>query len=246
MKKILKKGFTLVELVVVIAIIAILAAVSTGGYFVYIQRAQEVEATNFGYTLSTYIKTLQKPTTFDSNIGGTKADKPTRNFTFSYSQDGLKIKINYSYYDLNKNGKPITPEINYDVNLVSYGVVSGAISRFLSFYFETKEIIYDGNNKRVDSSDPTAERYAIGYGNDSNPIKLGEKDTNGIYNDVKVKTEAGDYQNVTERGIFIGNKDRSGLIPSLKSTAKFDTLKEVNIHELYYISSFHKAYLIQF
>ncbi|MEG1565781.1 MAG: prepilin-type N-terminal cleavage/methylation domain-containing protein, partial [Bacilli bacterium] len=43
--KSIKKGFTLVELVVVIAIIAILAAVSVGGYFIYIGQAQSAELT---------------------------------------------------------------------------------------------------------------------------------------------------------------------------------------------------------
>ncbi|MEG1565783.1 MAG: prepilin-type N-terminal cleavage/methylation domain-containing protein [Bacilli bacterium] len=57
----IKKGFTLVELVVVIAIIAILAAVSVGGYFIYIGQAQSAELNSFKSEFVTKVKTLVEP-----------------------------------------------------------------------------------------------------------------------------------------------------------------------------------------
>ncbi|MEG2053051.1 MAG: prepilin-type N-terminal cleavage/methylation domain-containing protein [Bacilli bacterium] len=56
--KSIKKGFTLVELVVVIAIIAILAAVSVGGYFIYIGQAQSAELTTIKSEINTKVNTL--------------------------------------------------------------------------------------------------------------------------------------------------------------------------------------------
>ncbi|MEG1222678.1 MAG: prepilin-type N-terminal cleavage/methylation domain-containing protein [Bacilli bacterium] len=56
--KSIKKGFTLVELVVVIAIIAILAAVSVGGYFIYIGQAQSAELTTIKAEVNTKVQTL--------------------------------------------------------------------------------------------------------------------------------------------------------------------------------------------
>src|SRR5574344_652457 len=48
MKKLMKKGFTLVELIVVIAIIAILAAVSVAGYFGFMAQARQSRADTEG------------------------------------------------------------------------------------------------------------------------------------------------------------------------------------------------------
>ena len=54
----LKKAFTLVELVVVIAIVAILASVSVGGYFIYINQAQKAEIKTFQNQMVTALKAM--------------------------------------------------------------------------------------------------------------------------------------------------------------------------------------------
>ena len=63
--KAIKKGFTLVELVVVIAIIAILAAVSVGGYFIYIAQAQQAELTTMKAEVITLVKSFTVAKTYN-------------------------------------------------------------------------------------------------------------------------------------------------------------------------------------
>ena len=61
------------------------------------------------------------------------------------------------------------------------------------------------------------------------------------------KSNSSKATKVTERGIFIGNQsDPKQIVPSLKDIGDINSLKELNLHELYYISSWNKAYLIKF
>ncbi|MEG2270311.1 MAG: prepilin-type N-terminal cleavage/methylation domain-containing protein [Bacilli bacterium] len=73
--KSIKKGFTLVELVVVIAIIAILAAVSVGGYFIYIGQAQSAELTTIKAEVNTKVQTLVTGTEYGGFVFTFEAKK---------------------------------------------------------------------------------------------------------------------------------------------------------------------------
>lgn len=79
MKKRLKKGFTLVELVVVIAIIAILSAVSVAGYFGFTTNARKTA-------------TKQEAKDIANLILVVAADEETTGVT----NDGTKVKLTYT------------------------------------------------------------------------------------------------------------------------------------------------------
>ena len=79
MKKRLKKGFTLVELVVVIAIIAILSAVSVAGYFGFTTNARETA-------------TKQEAKDIANLILVVAADEETTGVT----NDGTKVTLTYT------------------------------------------------------------------------------------------------------------------------------------------------------
>ena len=79
MKKRLKKGFTLVELVVVIAIIAILSAVSVAGYFGFTTNARKTA-------------TKQEAKDIANLILVVAADEETKGVT----NDGTKVTLTYT------------------------------------------------------------------------------------------------------------------------------------------------------
>ena len=79
MKKRLKKGFTLVELVVVIAIIAILSAVSVAGYFGFTTNARKTA-------------TKQEAKDIANLILVVAADEETTGVT----NDGTKVTLTYT------------------------------------------------------------------------------------------------------------------------------------------------------
>ncbi|MEG1222677.1 MAG: prepilin-type N-terminal cleavage/methylation domain-containing protein [Bacilli bacterium] len=104
---IIKKGFTLVELVVVIAIIAVLAAVSVGGYFVYIEQAKGAELYAFKGNFINKVKTLTNSRKFGSvelcfNVedGLVAIDEPKRNETNIYEAMATFISEDYTSVDL--------------------------------------------------------------------------------------------------------------------------------------------------
>lgn len=82
MKKRLKKGFTLVELVVVIAIIAILSAVSVAGYFGFTTNARKTA-------------TKQEAKDIANLILVVAADEETTGVTNDGTNDGTKVTLTY-------------------------------------------------------------------------------------------------------------------------------------------------------
>ena len=75
----LRKGFTLVELIVVIAIIAILAAVSVAGYYGFIASANQSAADQE----AAQIKNVLISSAFNG--------KTIENLTYSYDNNGIKV-----------------------------------------------------------------------------------------------------------------------------------------------------------
>lgn len=80
-----KKGFTLVELLVVIAILAILATVSVVGYTAFVDKAEESKAV----TELTQVKTLVKA---ELLLGSVNVTVNTEKITVGMNANGLTFK----------------------------------------------------------------------------------------------------------------------------------------------------------
>lgn len=93
MKKRLKKAFTLVELVVVIAIVAILSAVSVGGYFVFIEQAKVAELDTRKSEIINYVKSNVTSYEFVNNL------ILNQRIYYIYTQQGLEITANFAPAD---------------------------------------------------------------------------------------------------------------------------------------------------
>ena len=107
--KSVKKGFTLVELVVVIAIIAILAAVSVGGYFIYIAQAQQAELTTMKAEVITLVKSFTVAKTYEGvkftyGTNGLTAMKGTVAASAEDATKALQAVIDENHADSEKTG----------------------------------------------------------------------------------------------------------------------------------------------
>ena len=101
MKKKLKKGFTLVELVVVIAVIAVLAAVSVGAYFGVTDSANSSNATA---TLK-QIKDLWMLYSVEEYENFSTAEERAQDFCLRYSEyQSIKEYLNYDIVDVKPRG----------------------------------------------------------------------------------------------------------------------------------------------
>ncbi len=96
MKKHKEKGFTLVELMIVVAIIAILAVIAIPMYTGYVKKAKITEAlTGIDAIKSAEVVYYQKNGAFTTNISdlGVVLDTTKWNYTVSWDSDNKKITI---------------------------------------------------------------------------------------------------------------------------------------------------------
>ena len=87
----LRKGFTLVELIVVIAIIAILAAVSVAGYYGFIASANQSAADQEAAQIKNVL------------ILSATNGKTINNLTYSYDNNGIKVTKGSDYEEVDPN-----------------------------------------------------------------------------------------------------------------------------------------------
>ena len=132
MKKRLKKGFTLVELVVVIAIIAILSAVSVAGYFGFTTNARKTATKQEAKDIANLILVVaaDEETTGVTNDG----TKVTLTYTESSTTDAaelVKVLANAGWAML--TGAKLT-------EVIETGVTNGATDK------EIKTLKYEHNN----------------------------------------------------------------------------------------------------
>ena len=123
MTKKIKKGFTLVELVVVISVIAVLGAVSVGAYFGVTDSANESKVTQ-------EIKELYNLLKLDVIANGVKED-----VTFAYNENGFKCN-NYQKNSIKKLIEDATSrdDYYYDAGLMN---TTFETSEFDQIYFYT-------------------------------------------------------------------------------------------------------------
>ena len=111
-KKIIKKGFTLIELVVVIAVVAILTAVSVGTYFGVTKSANESKLTTEAKAILTHLKLVSLSPDSKSS---------------SFNEDGLEIyNFNTFKYELCSSiGKeyeiiPMREEFDFELSTIRF------------------------------------------------------------------------------------------------------------------------------
>lgn len=97
MTKTLKKGFTLVELIVVIAIIAILATVSVVGYSAFIKNANQSKVNQeLAQAENVLMAEAVEGVTVSLDVEGDDNNpEPTANPTLEMSLDGSQIKFTF-------------------------------------------------------------------------------------------------------------------------------------------------------
>jgi type IV pilus assembly protein PilA len=81
MKRTIQKGFTLIELMIVVAIIGILAAIAIPAYQDYTARAQMSEALNLGGGLKTSVSEIAANTGLADADSGTNGIPPAANIS---------------------------------------------------------------------------------------------------------------------------------------------------------------------
>lgn len=130
LKKILKKGFTLVELLVVIAILAILSTIGVVGYTAFIEKSRVSNDKNLVAQLNTYLSTLQADSTStiygkdinEDNIaditydilneGGLYDNVDTTNKTYTLIPQAEQHGYHF-YFDLDKQEYVLLPDNNF-------------------------------------------------------------------------------------------------------------------------------------
>ena len=141
-----KRAFTLIELVVVIAVIAILAGVSVAAYFGVTTSARNSAALQEGEQLSTLVTTLA--------TDGETVEVGEDTYTLTYGIDGLTVKgiavldnsdlvniFDYIYYFGAEGNEPTEGETRFGTNghatLVFYGNITSNVA-------DNVEVVVDG------------------------------------------------------------------------------------------------------
>src|SRR6201986_3366543 len=97
--KTLQKGFTLIELMIVVAIIGILAAIAIPAYQDYTIRSQVTEGLNLASAVQTGVaESFANTGTFPADIsfaGGTLASPPSGKYVGSVTVQNGTILVNY-------------------------------------------------------------------------------------------------------------------------------------------------------
>lgn len=140
-----KKGFTLVELVVVIAVIAILSAVSVGAYFGIITQARNSAAEQDASQVKTSLQLIGAGTDNKVTVGD-------KTYTISYSNSGISfdaVPADLSAWNafFNEAVKKATNDEN---------ALKGEATKV--YYLETTLYAVDWKNK---SDEGKAEKYLL-------------------------------------------------------------------------------------